>query len=45
MIRHKSKWGRKIAEVIEKYGYTQRSITDHLGVHFTYVSRLLREKK
>ena len=36
---------RKIGEAIEKHGYTQRSIADHLGVHFTYVSRILREKR
>jgi REP element-mobilizing transposase RayT len=45
ILRDKSKRDRKIAEVIEKYGYTQRSIADHLGVHFTYVSRVLREKR
>jgi REP element-mobilizing transposase RayT len=37
----KRKRNRKIAEAVEKYGYTQRSIADHLGVHATYVSRIL----
>jgi len=38
---------KKIAEAVEKYGYTQRAIADHLGVHFTYISRILqgREKR
>lgn len=37
----KRKRDRKIAEAVEKYGYTQRSIAAHLGVHSTYVSRIL----
>jgi putative transposase len=43
ILRDKRKRDRKIAEAIEKHGYTQRSIADHLGVHFTYVSRILRK--
>jgi hypothetical protein len=31
----------RIAQAVEKYGYTQRSIADHLGAHATYVSRIL----
>jgi len=42
ILDDKRKRDRKIAEAIEKYGYTQRSIADHLGVHFTYISRILR---
>lgn len=41
ILDDKRKRDRKIAEAIEKYGYTQRSIADHLGVHPTYVSRIL----
>ena len=37
----KRKRDKKIAEAVEKYGYTQRSIAAHLGVHSTYVSRIL----
>jgi putative transposase len=44
ILRDKGKRDRKIAEAVEEYGYTQRSIADHLGVHFTYVSRILHEK-
>src|SRR5512143_1054831 len=40
-LADKRKRDRKIAEAVEKYGYTQRSIADHLGVHATYVSRIL----
>ena len=35
------KRNKKIAEVVEKYGYTQRAVADHLGMHFTYVSQLI----
>jgi hypothetical protein len=45
ILADKRKRDRKIAEMIEKYGYTQRSIADHLGVHFTYISRILRERE
>ena len=44
ILRDKHKRDRKIAEAVEKHGYTQRSIADHLGVHFTYVSRILRKR-
>jgi REP element-mobilizing transposase RayT len=45
ILAEKRKRDRKIAETIEKYGYTQRSIADHLGVHFTYISRILRGRE
>ena len=41
ILNDKRKRDRKIAEAVEKYGYTQRSIADHLGLHFSYVSRIL----
>ena len=41
ILNDKRKRDRKIAEAVEKYGYTQRAIADHLGLHFTYVSRIL----
>jgi putative transposase len=43
-IKDKQKRNQKIAEAIEKYGYTQRVIADFLGFHFTYVSRILRQQ-
>lgn len=45
ILKDKPKRDRKIAEAIEKYEYTQRSIADHLGVHFTYVSKIMYEKR
>ena len=41
ILADKRKRDKKIAEAVEKYGYTQRSIAAHLGVHSTYVSRIL----
>ena len=35
ILDDKRKRDRKIAEAVEKYGYTQRAIADHLGVHST----------
>jgi len=45
ILDDKDKRDKKIAEAIEKYGYTQRAIADHLGVHFTYVSRILSRRE
>ena len=41
IIGNKRKRDGKIAEAVEKFGYIQRSIANHLGLHFTYVSRIL----
>ncbi len=45
ILDDKRKRDEKIAETVEKYGYTQRAVADHLGMHFTYVSRILRGRK
>jgi len=42
VLKDKQKRNRKIAEAVAGYGYTQRAIADHLGMHFTYVSQLLK---
>lgn len=34
---------KKIIEAVDGYGYTQREIADYLGMHFTSVSRIVRE--
>lgn len=44
IIADKRKRDKKIAEAVEKYGYTQRAVADHLEVHFTYVSRILKSR-
>lgn len=33
---------QKIAEAVEKYGYSQKEVADFIGLHYSTVSRLLR---
>ena len=33
---------RKIQEAIEAYGYSQKAIADHLGMHYSSISRVLK---
>jgi hypothetical protein len=33
----------KIAEAVEKYGYTQRVIAGHLAIYYSYISQILSE--
>jgi putative transposase len=35
---------RKIREALENHGYSQREIADHLGMHYSSISRLMRTK-
>jgi hypothetical protein len=35
----------RIVEAIEQHGYTQKEIADHLGFHFSSISRILRTKR
>ncbi len=42
--RDRSKRDQVIREAVEKFGYTQRTVADYLGFHFTYVSRILNER-
>jgi REP element-mobilizing transposase RayT len=41
VVKDRQKRNRKIAEAVEKYGYTQRAIADHLNMHYSYVSQIL----
>ena len=42
-LYHVSNRGKeRIQEAVEKYAYTQREVADHLGIHFTSVSRIMR---
>ena len=38
----KEKRNKKIVEAVERYGYTQREVADHLGLYFTSVSRIMK---
>jgi REP element-mobilizing transposase RayT len=42
-LHNREKRNRKIIEAVNKYGYTQREVADYLGMHFTSISRILRE--
>jgi putative transposase len=44
ILRDKGKRDRKIVEAVEKYGYRQREVADHLGMYFTSVSRIMRRE-
>jgi putative transposase len=45
VLRDMDKRNEKIEEAVEKYGYTQREVADHLRMHFTSISRVMRERK
>jgi hypothetical protein len=44
ILSDRAKRNRRIREAVEKFGYTQRTVADYLGFHFTYVSRILNER-
>jgi hypothetical protein len=44
VLRDKRKRDKGIGEAVFEHGYTQREVADHLGIHFTSVSRMLRAK-
>ena len=35
---------KRIVEALEGFGYSQREVADHLGMHFSSVSRVMRQK-
>jgi hypothetical protein len=39
------KRNKMVEEAVERYGYTQREVADHLEMHFTSISRIMRERK
>lgn len=42
-LRDKVKRAERIKAAVERHGYSQREIADYLGMHFSSVSRILRE--
>ncbi|MCP4252520.1 MAG: helix-turn-helix domain-containing protein, partial [Candidatus Scalindua sp.] len=32
----------RISEAVYEYGYRQREVADHLGIHYSTISRLLK---
>ena len=45
VMKDSEKRNRKIAEAVEKYGYTQRAIAQHLEMHVSYISQLLSKNR
>ena len=44
VLADRRKRDRSISKAVLEHGYTQREVADHLGIHFTSVSRILRAK-
>lgn len=44
ILKDISKRNRKISEAVRLYGYRQREVADYLEMHFTSISRILRER-
>ena len=44
VLRDKRKRDKSIGEAVFEHGYTQREVADHLRIHFTSASRILRAK-
>jgi REP element-mobilizing transposase RayT len=45
ILQDRQRRDRKIAEAVERYGYTQRAIARHLGMHYSYISIILRTRE
>lgn len=45
VLQSKGARDERIIEAVKKYGYTQKQIADHLGLHFSSVSRIMRMKE
>jgi REP element-mobilizing transposase RayT len=45
ILQDRQRRDRKIAEAVERYGYTQRAIARHLGMHYSYISIILRARE
>ena len=41
----KTRRNKVISDAVEKHGYRQREIADHLGMYFTSISRIINAKK
>ncbi len=40
-----TKRNKAIKQLVEKHGYRQREVADHLGMYFTSISRIVNAKK
>ena len=44
LLKEKQKRNRGIVEAVYEYGYSQREVADHIGMHYTTISRLLNKE-
>jgi len=44
VIGDKRRRDKRIVEAVEGFGYSQKEVADHLGMHFSSVSRIMRQK-
>ena len=44
VIGDKRRRDKRIVEAVEGFGYSQREVADHLGMHFSSISRIMRQK-
>jgi putative transposase len=45
VLQSKRLRNRKITEAVEQHGYTQRAVADHLKMHFTYISQIIKQQQ
>jgi len=43
-LAEREKRNQGIREAVERHGYSQREVADHLGMHYSTISRLVNEK-
>jgi len=41
--RDREKRKEKVREAVERHGYSQKEVADYIGVHYSVISRLLKE--
>jgi REP element-mobilizing transposase RayT len=41
--RERGKRNREIADAVDRWGYSQKEVADHLGLHYSTISRLINE--
>ena len=44
VIGDKRRRDKRIVEALEAFGYSQREVADYLGMHFSSISRIMRQK-
>lgn len=44
VIKHKFTRDKKIAEAVERYGYSQKEVADYLKMHYSTISRLIKNE-